>query len=73
MDSAEITAVFRAAVARERKETLAAGIPIFYQDSRTGMNVMEQPGGRKYEIRFIPGAPRDRHYEVIREISKDAA
>jgi hypothetical protein len=73
MNSAEITAAFRAAVARERRETLEAGIPIFYRDSRTGLNVMEQPGGRKYEIRFIPGAPRDRHYEVVREISKDAA
>jgi hypothetical protein len=73
MNSEYVTATFRAAVARERKETLDAGIPIFYRDPTTGMNIMEQPGGRRYEIRFRPGVPRDRHYEVIREISRDAA
>jgi hypothetical protein len=34
---------------------------------------MEQPGGRKYEIRFLSGAPRDRNYIVLRELDEAAA
>ncbi|HVV47516.1 MAG TPA: hypothetical protein VHC72_20035 [Bryobacteraceae bacterium] len=73
MDSAEITSAFRAAVAEARKDALAAGVSIFYRDSTTGLDVMEQPGGRKFEIRYIPGAPRDRNYEVLRELDRSAA
>jgi hypothetical protein len=73
MDTAEITAAFRTAVAEARKDALAAGVPIFYRDSATGLNVMEQPGGRKFEIRWIPGAPRNRNYEVLRELDRSAA
>jgi hypothetical protein len=49
----------KAAVAQAREETLAAGVPIFYRDSATGLEVMEQPGGRKFEIRYVAGAPRE--------------
>lgn len=73
MNSAEVTAAFRAAVARERKDALATGVPIFYRDSATGLNVMEQPGGGKFEIRWVPGAPRDRNCEVWRELDRSAA
>jgi hypothetical protein len=73
MNSAEITATFRMAVAQARKDALAAGVPIFYRDSATGLDVMEQPGGRKFEIRYIPGAPRDRNYEILRELDRSAA
>jgi hypothetical protein len=31
------------------------------------------PDGRKFEIRFIPGAPHERNYEVLRELGKSAA
>jgi hypothetical protein len=73
MNSAEITATFRAAVAQARKDALAAGVPIFYRDSATGLDVMEQPGGRKFEIRYIAGARRDRNYEILRELDRSAA
>ena len=63
----------KAAVAQARKETLAAGVPLFYRDSATGLEVMERPDGRIFEIRFISGAPRDSHYEVLRELGRNAA
>ncbi len=68
-----LTSAFKTAVAQARADALTAGVPIFYRDSETGLEVMEQPGGRKYEIRYIPGAPRDRNYEVLRELSRTAA
>jgi hypothetical protein len=73
MNSAEITAAFRTAVAQARKDALTAGVPIFYRDSATRLDVMEQPGGRKFEIRYISGAPRDRNYEVLRDLDRSAA
>jgi len=69
----EVTVAFQAAVAEARASALAAGVPIFYRDSATGLEVMEQPGGRIFEIRFIPGAPRESHYEVLRELGRNAA
>ncbi len=51
--------------------TLAAGLPVFYLD-RQGLNVMEQPDGRKFEIRWISGAPSGSNYEVIRELKPPA-
>ena len=46
----------------------AHGIPIFYRDRETGMEIMEEADGRRFEIRYIPGLPRDQHVEVIREL-----
>ena len=50
-------------------------MPIFYfAIPATGLQVMEQPGGRKFEIRYIPRCtPRDRNYEILREIERSAA
>ena len=53
-------------------ETLAAGLPVFYLDD-DGLNVMQQPDGRKFEIRWIPGAPSGQNFEIIRELTKHAA
>ena len=47
-------------------ETLAAGVPVFYMDG--GIDIMELPDHRKFEIRLIPGAPRSKNYEVLREL-----
>ncbi len=47
-------------------ETLAAGVPVFYMDG--GIDIMELPDHRKFEIRLIPGAPRGKNYEVLREL-----
>ncbi len=69
----EVTVAFQAAVAEARADALAAGVSIFYRDSATGLEVMEQPDGRIFEIRFIPGAPRESHYEVLRELRRNAA
>jgi hypothetical protein len=69
----QVTAAFEVAVAQARKDALGAGVPIFYRDSATGLHVMEQPGGRKFEIRYIAGAPRDRNYQVLRELDRSAA
>jgi hypothetical protein len=48
--------------------TLAAGLPVFYLDGE-GLDVMEQPDGIRFEIRWIPGAPSGRNYEIIRELT----
>ena len=58
-----------AAIERAKLETLRAGVPIFYRDSESGLEIKECPDGRKFEIRYIPGASRDRNYEVLRELS----
>ncbi len=63
----------KAAIKTAVEETLRAGVPIFYRDHEMGLEIMEQPDGRKFEIRYIPGAPRDRNFEVLRELSRTAA
>ena len=62
----------RAAGRRAFDETLAAGLPVFYLDS-AGVNVMERADGRRFEIRWIPGAPSGQNYEVLRELKAHAA
>ena len=71
--SEEFTRKVIEACDQARRETLAAGVPVFYRDEDTGLDVMEQNDGRRFEIRYIPGAPRDRHYEIVREIVVPAA
>jgi hypothetical protein len=53
-------------------ETLAAGLPVCYRDE-TGLLVMEQPDGRRFEIRWLPGRPAGSNYEIIREVGRRAA
>jgi len=53
-------------------ESLAAGLPVFYLD-HDGVEVMELPDGRRFEIRWIPGAPSGQNYEVVRELKARAA
>jgi len=33
---------------------------------------MEQPDGRKFEVCFIAGAPRESNYRVIRQLEEPA-
>lgn len=70
--SNEFDEAVRAAGRRAFDATLAAGLPVFYLD-RQGLNVLEQPDGRKFEIRWIPGAPSGSNYEVVRELKSPAA
>ena len=53
-------------------ETLAAGYPVYYLDA-DGLEVKELPDGRRFEIRWIPGAPSGSNYEIIRELKVRAA
>jgi hypothetical protein len=70
------SAVFNDAVqAAGRKafsEALAAGLAVFYLDA-AGINVMERADGRKFEIRWLPGAPSGENYEIVRELTAHAA
>jgi hypothetical protein len=67
---------FKAAIvspgARARIGTLQAGVPVFYRDFGRNIDIMEQPNGRKYEIRFVAGAPREKNYQVVRELDETA-
>ena len=58
--------------ARARLETLKAGVPVFYRDWNRSLDVMEQPDGRKFEVCFIAGAPRESNYRVIRQLDEMA-
>ena len=71
--SKEFTRRAEAAWMEARATALSKGFSVFYFESDTGLEVMEQPNGRKFEIRFIARAPRGQNYEVIREISAHAA
>jgi hypothetical protein len=67
------SAAIIAAGSRARLETLKAGIPVFYWDWNQSLDVMEHPDGRKFEVRFIAGAPRESNYRVIRELDRTAS
>jgi hypothetical protein len=70
--SAEFDDAVRDAGRKAFAETLAAGLPVFYLDG-DGLNVMECADGRRFEIRWLPGAPSGENYEVIRELTAHAA
>lgn len=58
---------------RARLETLAAGVPVFYLDPNTGLDVMEQPDGRMFEIKFVTDRSRKENYDIVRELAAHAA
>ncbi len=70
-DSPEFDAAVAAAGHQAFLVWLAAGLPVFYVD-RDGLNVVQYPDGRKFEIRWVPDAPSDRNYEIVRELKPDA-
>jgi hypothetical protein len=59
-DSTQIDDAVRAAGRKAFAETLSAGLPVFYIDyiDGEGLNVMERADGRRFEIRWLPGARR---------------
>lgn len=71
--SDELEAAFKAGAAEAVRESHKAGLPVFYHDYRAGIDVMEQPDGRRFEIRYIPNAPGDQNHEVVRELTRTAA
>ena len=62
-----------AAIVHAREQTLKAGVPVFYRDAESNIEIMEHPDGRKFKIVFIDGAPRDSNYRVVRELGQTAA
>lgn len=62
----------RAAAAwnRARAEALRNGHPVFFEDE-DGRYLMERPDGKRFEVRFIPNAPGDANYEILRELPAD--
>ena len=70
--SQEFHDAVRSATRKAFEDTLAAGLPVFYLDDE-GLDVMEQPDGRRFEIRWIPGAPAGKNFEILREIKRRAA
>jgi hypothetical protein len=71
--SDEFETAAKEAIAKAREETLKAGVPLFYCDSHTGLEVMEMPDGRMFEIRYLLGEPGDRNHEVLRELVRNVA
>lgn len=67
--SDESTRAAEAAWDRAREEALKRGVPVFYRDHSTGIEVLHEPDGRRFEIRFIAGAPRGGNFEVVRKLS----
>lgn len=65
--SAEFDEAVRAGTHSAFLETLAAGLPVFY--SKDGLELMQQPDGRLFEIRWLPGRPSGANYEVVRELA----
>jgi hypothetical protein len=58
---------------RARQNALNQGHSVFFQDE-DGRYLMEQPDGKRFEIRFRPGASRDGDdYEIVRELPAAAA
>lgn len=57
---------------RAREEALRNGQSVINEDE-DGRYVLEQPDGKRFEIRFIPGAPRGENYEIVRELPAHAA
>jgi hypothetical protein len=62
----------KAACAKARRESLAAGLPVLYHDFDRDIDVMEQPDGRKFQIRFVNGE-KGRTHEIVRELDRTAA
>ena len=71
-DSTQFDDAVRIATRQAFDETLAAGLPVFYIDDN-GLNLMERADGRKFEIRWLHGAPSGENYEVVRELTAHAA
>jgi hypothetical protein len=70
--TSEFDGAVRAAGRKAFAEALASGVPVFYIDAG-GLDVMERKDGRKFEIRWLPGAPSGENYEAIRELTAHAA
>ncbi len=71
-DSPEFDEAVAAATHEAFLRALASGHPVFYIDNE-GLNVMEYGDGRRYEIRWVPGAPSGENFEIVRDLKANAA
>jgi len=69
----KFVAAASAIFARAARETLEAGVPIFYHDEESDIYVMERPDGAKFEIRYNQNASAEHHYQIIRQLNRTAA
>lgn len=69
--SEEFSQAASAAWIRARQDALQNGQPVCYEED--GRYILLQPDGRRFEIRFQPGAPRDANFEIVRELPATAA
>ena len=70
--SDEFIEAVRAGTHKAFLETLQAGLPVFYTD-RDGLEVMELPDGRRFEIWWNSASTTGQNYDVVREIAARAA
>jgi len=71
--SEEFTEAAEAAWDAAREQALTAGFPVFYHDSSLGVDIMQQPDGRRFEIHYISGALHGQNFRIVRELSASAA
>jgi len=57
----------RAAGRRAFAETLQADHAVAYVDEN-GLNVLQQPDGRRFEIRWTAPTPAAANFEIVREL-----
>lgn len=57
---------------RARQDALKQGHEVVFRD-QDGRYILEQPDGKRFEIRSREGAPRDENYEIVRELPAAAA
>ena len=62
-----------AAGARARRETLAAGVSVFYIDPVWNVDVIEEANGRKFEIRYVSNGLSDWNHQIVRELCEPVA
>jgi hypothetical protein len=71
--SPEFDEAIRKATHEAFLETLRAGLPVTYLDD-DGLNVLEFPDGRRFEIRWSNSTlPSGKNYEIIRQLDTRAA
>ena len=70
--SDEFDQAVKAAAAKARQESFDLGLPVLYHDYERDLDIMEQPDGRKFQIRFLP-ADKGCNYEIVRELDLNAA
>ncbi len=54
------------ATSRARSELLANGIDVVHFDRDAGIDVLERPDGRRFEIRYLQQG--DPNYEIVSEL-----